>query len=109
MWRYDPKYDPDTKDLNNIPEEVQKDLQTEDFMWEGTKDLPLFKDVSIAWWQKSITLARQLTRTFALSLDLPETYFDKLITYSGSDGCYNYCPPLTAQEARREKDIQLSH
>ncbi len=32
MWRYDPKYDPDPKILDAVPEEVKPWLRAEDFI-----------------------------------------------------------------------------
>lgn len=37
---------------------------------------------------------------FALSLSLPEDYFDSRVTYPGADGLYNYYPPSTAAEKK---------
>jgi isopenicillin N synthase-like dioxygenase len=82
-FRYDPKYDPQTKDLSATPEDVKKWLRCEDFMWEGTSHLPGFKDDLIAYWQSCLTLARNLIKIFALALDVPENYFDDVVTYPG--------------------------
>lgn len=35
---------------------------------------------------------------FALSLDLPEDYFDSRVTYPGADGVLNYYPTTTAAQ-----------
>jgi len=107
MWRYSPEHDPDTKDINAIPPAVKESLMSEDFMWKSTSHLPKFKEVSIDYWQQSLTLSRKLIRVIALSLGLPETYFDKYVTYPGADGAYNHYPALTAEEAERQKDVSL--
>lgn len=73
-WRYSPQYDPDTKDLNAIPEEVKPWLRGEEFVWEGTAHLPGFKEEVLAYWAACLTLSRKLVRVFALSLDLAEDY-----------------------------------
>jgi len=107
MWRYSPDYGPDTKDLNAIPLDVRESLMSEDFMWDATKHLPNFKDVSISYWQESLALSRKLTKIIGLSLGLPESYFDKYVTYPGADGGYNHSPPLTVEEAAQKRDISM--
>ena len=82
-WRYDPKYDPETKDSNCIPENVKSGLQYEDFIWEGTEQIPNFKEQCIQYWQENLILARRLIKLFALGLGLPENYFDSVTTYPG--------------------------
>lgn len=89
-WRYDPQYDPEPKDT--VPEDVQPWIMGEEFVWEETSHLPGFKDGMLAYWQHCLTLARRLIRVFALALDLPETYFDHLVTFPGADGVVNYYP-----------------
>jgi isopenicillin N synthase-like dioxygenase len=105
-WRYSPQYDPDPKDLNTIPEEVKPWLRGEEFVWEGTSHLPGFKDEVLAYWAASLTLARRLVKAFALSLDLPEDYFDSRVTYPGADGVFNYYPPRTEEETAKN-DVGL--
>ena len=82
-WRYDPKYDPETKDSDYIPENVKSGLQCEDFIWEGTEQIPNFREQCIGYWQENLTLARRLIKLFAIGLGLPENYFDSVTTYSG--------------------------
>jgi isopenicillin N synthase-like dioxygenase len=94
MWQYDPKFDPIPKDLDSIPVEVREWLHVEDMVWEGTAHLENFQDHSITYWQHCLILARMLSKVFALSLQLPEDYFDKLTTYPGADGVYNFYPAL---------------
>ncbi|PGH07093.1 hypothetical protein AJ79_06371 [Helicocarpus griseus UAMH5409] len=43
MFRYNPDFVPETKDLNNVPLAVQEQLKHESFYWEGTKHLPDLK------------------------------------------------------------------
>lgn len=97
-WRYSPKYDPDPKPLDAIPEEVKPWIRGEDFVWEGTSQLSGFKDEVLAYWAACLTLARKLARVFALSLDLEEDYFDSRTTYPGADGVFNYYPTTTKEE-----------
>ncbi|KAG8166738.1 hypothetical protein KVR01_002427 [Diaporthe batatas] len=75
-WRYDPKYDPDPKDPDAVPEDIKAWIRGEDFVWEGTSHLPGFKRDMLAYWQECLKLARRMIRIFALALDLPEGYFD---------------------------------
>ncbi|TVY14117.1 1-aminocyclopropane-1-carboxylate oxidase [Lachnellula arida] len=89
-WRYAPQYDPDTKDLDAIPEEVKPWIRGEEFVWEGTAHLPGFKEEVLAYWAACLTLSRKLVRVFALSLDLAEDYC--------ADGTFNYYPTTTAEE-----------
>ena len=97
-WRYSPEYDPDPKPLDTVPEEVKPWLRGEEFVWEGTEHLPRFKKECLAYWSACLTLARKLVKVIALSLDLPEDYFDSRTTYPGADGVFNYYPLTTAQE-----------
>lgn len=107
MWRYSPSNDPSPKDPSSIPPRVAAHLMSEDFMWAGTSHLPGFYAASMTYWQQSLTLSRKLIRVIALSLALPETYFDKYATYPGADGSYNYYPPLTTAAARDSSDVSL--
>ncbi|KAI9731816.1 MAG: hypothetical protein M1818_007681 [Claussenomyces sp. TS43310] len=97
-WRYEPQYDPDPKDPTQVPEEVKPWIRGEQFVWDGTAHLPSFKEDVLAYWSACLTLARRLVRIFALSLDLPEDYFDSRTTYPGADGVFNYYPVSTEEE-----------
>ncbi|KAI2470272.1 Clavaminate synthase-like protein [Annulohypoxylon bovei var. microspora] len=89
-FRYSPELDPDhPMDISELPSE-----------WEGTAHLPGFKRNCIAYWSSCLTLARRLVRTFALSLDLKEDYWDDKITHPGADGVFNYYPPRTPEEVQ---------
>ncbi|KAJ9607081.1 hypothetical protein H2200_008153 [Cladophialophora chaetospira] len=106
-WRYEPQYDPDPKDPNAVPPEVQPYIRGENYVWEGTQHLPDFKDGCITYWQECLKLARRLVKIFALSLDLPEDYFDSVTTYPGSDGVFNYYPAMSAENAAKSQDIGI--
>jgi isopenicillin N synthase-like dioxygenase len=95
---YAPQYDPDPKPLDAVPEEVKPWIRGEEFVWEGTSHLPGFKDEVLTYWASCLTLARKLVKVFALSLDLPEDYFDSRTTYPGADGVFNYYPTTTEEE-----------
>jgi len=99
MWQYDPRFDPEPKDLAAIPAEVKPYLRHEDFVWDGTAQVPGFQSAIITYWQSCLRLARNLAKVFALCQDLPEDYFDRLTTYPGADGVLNYYPGLSADDA----------
>jgi isopenicillin N synthase-like dioxygenase len=73
-------------------------IRGEEFVWEGTSHLPGFKDEVLGYWAACLTLARKLVKVFALSLGLPESYFDSRTTYPGADGVFNYYPTTTEEE-----------
>ncbi|KAM5352696.1 hypothetical protein ACJ41O_005418 [Fusarium nematophilum] len=50
-FRYDPRHDPEPKDLDAIPEDVKASLRCEDFVWDRTSDLPGFKEDMLAYWR----------------------------------------------------------
>lgn len=107
QWRYEPQYDPETKDLSAIPEEVAPFLRGEGFVWDGTEHIPDFKKDLLAYWQACLTLSRRLVKIFAIALDLPENYFDNVTTYPGSDGVFNFYPAMTPEEAKRPEDLDV--
>jgi isopenicillin N synthase-like dioxygenase len=98
MWQYDPKFDPDIEDPAAVPEGIRSWLRYEDFIWEGTAQLPNFQQDIITYWTACLKLARRLAKVFALCQGLPENYFDRLTTYPGADGVLNFYPALTAEE-----------
>jgi isopenicillin N synthase-like dioxygenase len=62
--------------------------------WPDDKTLPGFATFMRAHVTRRVTLAQQLVRAFALSLDLPETYFDDMYRYLGGRMLLNYYPPV---------------
>lgn len=94
-WSYDPRYDPDVPNVEAIPPAALKFLRMEDFHWEGTDHLPQLKESMVAYWRACLALARVLIRAFALSLDLPEDYFDGKFAYPDATLSINYYPPIT--------------
>jgi isopenicillin N synthase-like dioxygenase len=107
QWKYSPEYDPETKKLSEVPPEIKPYIRGEEFVWEGTSHIPGFKQDVIAYWQACLTLARRLVKIFALSLDLPENYFDSITTYPGSDGVFNFYPALPPDQARGTANIDV--
>ncbi|KAH8892320.1 2OG-Fe(II) oxygenase superfamily protein [Thozetella sp. PMI_491] len=92
-FRYDPANDPlhAGEDLSKIPEDVRKGFGYEDFIWTDI-GVPNFRSDAIRYWQACLALSRRLIRIVALGLELPETYFDPLVTYPGADAAMNYYP-----------------
>ncbi|KAI0413648.1 hypothetical protein F5X98DRAFT_279065 [Xylaria grammica] len=102
-FRYSPELDPDhPKDISEVPDEIRPWIRGEDFVWEGTEHLPDFKSDLVAYWSGCLKLARKLVRMFALSLDLEEDYWDSKVTHPGADGVFNYYPPRTQEEIKKE-------
>ncbi|KAH7032911.1 uncharacterized protein B0I36DRAFT_102300 [Microdochium trichocladiopsis] len=98
-FRYSPELDPDhPMPLSSVPEEVKPWIRGEEFVWDGTAHLPGFKRDCLAYWAACLQLSRRLVRMFALSLDLPEDYWDDKVTFPGADGVFNYYPPRTEHE-----------
>ena len=93
-WTYDPKYDPDVPDPSTIPPEIKKYLRQEEFHWDATSNLPHFKPSIIAYWRSCLHLARALVHSFALSLSLPEDFFDKKFSHPDAALALNYYPPI---------------
>lgn len=52
-------------------------------LWPGEEVLPGFVDAVSQYYTPVLQLARHLTRLFALSLKLPESYFENMITHPG--------------------------
>jgi isopenicillin N synthase-like dioxygenase len=63
--------------------------------------LPGFREFMQPHIRKRERIAQQLVRAFALSLELPESYFDEMHRYLGCFLLYNYYPPL--DQARLDK------
>lgn len=73
--------------------------------WELLDDvLPGMKQATVKYWQACLTLARQLTRLFALALGLPEDGLDNLVTFPGGDGSINFYPTMAPPTASDESE-----
>jgi isopenicillin N synthase-like dioxygenase len=94
------------KDETLSPNEMAARNTDEPHIWSATAHLEGFKAASIDYWSACVTLARKLIRIFALSLDLPESYFDSLTTFPGADGVYNYYP-ATPPERRSQGKLDI--
>ncbi|KAF1848097.1 flavonol synthase/flavanone 3-hydroxylase [Cucurbitaria berberidis CBS 394.84] len=62
-------------------------------LWPKEQDLPGFYDAVKEYYGAVLDLARHLFRLFALSLNLPETYFDSMTTHPGGIARLLYYPP----------------
>jgi isopenicillin N synthase-like dioxygenase len=56
-----------------------------------------------------LSLARRLTKIFALALDLDECYFDALATYPGADLAFNYSSPVSDDVGKVKENEAMAH
>ena len=82
----------DLEPAPDAPPEVR--AQTGGAQWPDPAVLPEFEAFIKAHLAKRATLARQLARAFALSLDLPENHFDELYRHFTGVFMFNYYPPI---------------
>lgn len=94
-WGYDPRFDPSIEDVEGIPADARRYMRPEDFPWETTSHMPILKETIVRYFQSCLILARALTRTFALSLGLPEDTFDAKVKYPDTAFSANYYLPIT--------------
>ncbi|KAJ5648212.1 hypothetical protein N7490_004584 [Penicillium lividum] len=90
--RYNPINDPTIADPSALLANERYSDNDDDALWQGTSQIPGFQETTIEFWQQRLTLARKMIRIFALALDMPETYFDKVTTNPGADGLYVHYP-----------------
>ncbi|KAI1864959.1 uncharacterized protein JN550_008505 [Neoarthrinium moseri] len=107
-WKYDPKYDESVTDMDAIPAKVSQCPTSEEFLWDATANLPHFKDAILKYWRSCLKLARALVRSFALSLHLPEDYFDDKFSHPDATFSVNYYPPLEQPAAALDESVQVS-
>ncbi|KAJ5287613.1 hypothetical protein N7478_003299 [Penicillium angulare] len=91
---YNPRNDPTLADPATLPHKNQHLDSENDYFWQGTGHISDFKETTIEFWQRRLILARKVIRIFALALDMPENYFDEVITQPGADGLYIHYPGL---------------
>ena len=70
--------------------------------WPDERVLPGFRDFFTAHIQKRAALTRALAQVFALSLDLPQDYFDAAFRHLGCVLMFNYYPKIA--QAAADKD-----
>ncbi|ORY58701.1 2OG-Fe(II) oxygenase [Pseudomassariella vexata] len=108
-WRYDPEYDPCIGDISSIPPEIAECLHSEDFIWTATANLPNFKPSLITYWRACLALARALVRSFALSLDLAEDFFDAKFSHPDASLSLNYYPPIPKPDSSSVAAADVAH
>jgi isopenicillin N synthase-like dioxygenase len=69
--------------------------------WPDAAVMPGFKEFLEPHIVKRIRIAQRLCRALALSLDLPEEYFDEAHRYPTGSVTYNYYPPLDPAKVGR--------
>ncbi|KAH7393484.1 hypothetical protein BKA64DRAFT_709825 [Cadophora sp. MPI-SDFR-AT-0126] len=107
-FRYNPAYDPVVAgNLDAIPAEIRESLVTNEFCWENTTNLPNLKNDIINYWRSTLGLARQLTRSFALALSLPEDHLDSKITYPDAGVGLNYYPSIPPSSPDSEEQVSI--
>lgn len=107
---YDPEWDPSVADTSSIPAHISQHLRTEQngFPWSATDNIPHFQAAVLAYWRACLGLARKLVKAFALSLDLPEGFFDDKFAYPDASLALNYYPPLPPSSAVGTASEQVS-
>jgi isopenicillin N synthase-like dioxygenase len=75
----------------------------EDSCWPDEQILPGFSLFMQNHFLLRVTLARAVARAFAVSLDLPEQYFDEYYWGTSHDASLNYYPPLTEAAVSRSQ------
>ncbi|KID90491.1 2OG-Fe(II) oxygenase [Metarhizium guizhouense ARSEF 977] len=96
-WAYDATYDPEMGDINAVPQHARKYIKVDESPWEATSQMPELKAALVAYFQSCLGLARALTRSFALSLDLPEDHLDSKVKYPDVMMLLNYYPKKEPQ------------
>ncbi|KAJ6788683.1 hypothetical protein PWT90_07142 [Aphanocladium album] len=103
--RYDPSLDESVASPDDIPETARKHFHYKDTPWEATNTVPEFKPALNRYLQAGLRLTRALMRSIALSLSLPEDYFDEKMRYPNLLTNVNYYPAM--KEARNVAGAQV--
>ncbi|KAL2004546.1 hypothetical protein VTN00DRAFT_3431 [Thermoascus crustaceus] len=61
--------------------------------WPKEENLPGFRETYLSYFGEVLELSRRLMKIFALSLDLPEDYFDGIVKYPGCISRLMHYPP----------------
>ncbi|KAG6024277.1 hypothetical protein E4U41_001822 [Claviceps citrina] len=91
---YDPRLDPEVRRIEDIPADAMAHMHLEEHHFTKTAGVPDFKRAMTTYFTACLALARALTRTFALSLDLAETALDSKVAYPDVALNLNYYPPI---------------
>jgi len=84
-WGYNPKFDPE------FASDEEPDIDAFKLLWP--KELPGFKETVYEHHAQLLTLARRLTKTFALALHLEEDFFDSYIKEPAAAMRLTHYPP----------------
>lgn len=98
---YDAWLDPTVQDPAKIPPEAAQYIGLGKPPFNTTEQIPQFRENLVQHYQSCLVLARALTRSFALSLDLPEDAFDGKVQYPDASLEINFYPPI-AKKGRPE-------
>ncbi|MFM9971018.1 MAG: isopenicillin N synthase family dioxygenase [Burkholderiales bacterium] len=71
--------------------------------WPDDTVLPGFEALMKSHLQKRVEIGQQLVQAFAMSLELPETYFDRAFRYPGCSLFFNFYSPLSPEARARNK------
>ncbi|ETS83097.1 hypothetical protein PFICI_04973 [Pestalotiopsis fici W106-1] len=99
--RYDVRNDPLHKESSHVVDDL------EDFIWNETSHLEGFRSTLVEFYQRRLQLARKLIRLVALALDLPEDYFDAIVTHPGADAVHIHYPGVDEADHKDEIDVGL--
>jgi isopenicillin N synthase-like dioxygenase len=72
-------------------------------VWPGDRLVPGFEATMKDYMGRMVTLAQQMARAFALSLELPQSHFDEMFRYLDGVMPINYYPPLNEAEVERNQ------
>ncbi|KAK0342570.1 hypothetical protein LTR91_024382 [Friedmanniomyces endolithicus] len=107
-WGYEAGLDPTGCDGQ------YRELDGEDVngnLWPSEEDVPGFYETIKNYYGDVLGLARHLFRLFALSLDLPEVYFDPMMTHPGGIARLLYYPapsnPQPLDPKQKDEEIGL--
>lgn len=90
-WSYEQNLDPTGGDGRYV--QLDGGTVTNVNQWPNENDLPGFYDGIKNYYGSALQLARHLCKLFALSLELPENYFDPMITHPSGNARLMYYPP----------------
>lgn len=90
-WSYEQDLDPTGGDGGYV--QLDGSTATHVNQWPSENDLPGFYNGIKHYYGSALQLARHLCKLFALSLELPETYFDPMITHPSGNSRLMYYPP----------------
>ncbi|KAH6646340.1 hypothetical protein BKA67DRAFT_583920 [Truncatella angustata] len=102
--RYDPRHDPAGGNSLSADDIAKK---SDDFIWDKTNHIEGYRSVLVEFWQRRLQLARKLIRLFALALDLPEDYFDAIVTHPGADAVHIHYPGLIDASKAADVDVGI--